>query len=55
MKVLVTGSSAGARGAIANVDGLQERLPLATVKTAATSGWSEPSALAVDLPPLYPP
>jgi len=55
MKVLVAGNSAGGRGAFANVDGLQERLPLAMVKTASTCGWSEPSALAGDLPPLYPP
>jgi len=55
MKVLVTGGSAGGYGAFANVDGLQERLPLATVKAAPTAGWSPPSALADDLPPLYEP
>jgi len=55
MMVLVTGNSAGGRGALMNVDWLQEQLPLATVKTAPDAGWSEPSALAEDLPPLYPP
>jgi len=55
MMVLVTGKSAGGVGALTNVDWLQERLPLATVKTAPDAGWSEPSALADDLPPLYPP
>jgi len=55
MKVLLTGGSAGARGAFANVDGLQERLSLATVKAAPDAGWSEPSALADDLPSLFSP
>jgi len=55
MKVLLTGGSAGGRGAFYNVDGLQERLRNATVKTAPNAGWGQPSALSDDLPSLFTP
>lgn len=53
--VLLTGGSAGAIGALFNVDWLAARLSDATVKTAPTAGWYHPNALDDDLPvPHYP-
>mmetsp|Transcript_1630 Transcript_1630/g.2197 ORF Transcript_1630/g.2197 Transcript_1630/m.2197 type:complete len:563 (+) Transcript_1630:84-1772(+) len=48
--VLLTGGSAGAVGALFNVDWLADRLPNATVKTAPSAGWYSPNALDDDLP-----
>jgi len=53
--VLLTGGSAGAIGALFNVDWLAARLSDAIVKTAPKAGWYSPNALDNDLPvPHYP-
>jgi len=54
--VLLTGSSAGGIGTLANVDYLAERLgPRATVKGAPNAGWFSPAALPSDLRNIYAP
>ena len=54
-RVLLTGSSAGGIGTLANLDWLAARLPGADVKGAPTAGWFLPAALPGDLPAVYPP
>ena len=44
------GGSAGAIGALFNVDWLSNRLPNANVKAAPYAGWYTPGALEDDLP-----
>ena len=53
--VMLTGGSAGAIGALFNVDWLANRLSNATVKSVPLAGWYSPGALADDLPAPYPP
>ena len=49
--VMLTGGSAGAIGALWNVDHLADQLPSATVKAAPESGWFFPAALPGDTLP----
>lgn len=53
--VLLTGGSAGAVGALFNVDWLADRLPNANVKAAPYAGWYTPGALEDDLPTPFNP
>jgi len=55
MKVLLTGTSAGALGVYFNIDKIKERVPLITVKGAPVAGWLSVGALEDDLPSIYSP